>query len=504
MKPNIFTQVKVDAPTRNVFNLTHDVKMSGNMGNIMPLMVLECVPGDKIIIGCDSLIRFQPLIAPIMHRVDVTMHYFAVPNRLVWDGWENFITNTEEIPLPFITIDGTENAAQKKFLDYMGIPPNNSGSSVDINAMPFGAYQMIYDEYYRDENLIPEVDIVLLNGDNNLNKTELCTMRKRAWEHDYFTSCLPFAQKGAAVDIPLGDVALKDNWNTFGQQFLVDVAGVPLPGTNQVDQGPGPNLQITGIPGAIDPNGTLQVQATTIEDLRRAFRLQEWLEKNARGGTRYTEHIRMHFGVNSPDARMQRPEYIVGVKSPVVISEVLNQTGEDGGLPQGNMAGHGVSVGTGKLGSYYAFEHCFIIGVVSITPKTAYQQGIPKTYLRKDPLEYFWKDFAHIGEQEVTNNEVYAYEPDGDETFGYIPRYAEYKYMPSRVAGDMRTSLDFWHLGRIFATPPTLSQEFIECDPLDCSRIFAVTDPTQDTIVMYVLNKIKAIRPMPIFGTPYM
>jgi hypothetical protein len=305
------------------------------------------------------------------------------------------------------------------------------------------------------------------------------------------------------VDIPLGVVELNPDWSVSGNNPYFEEPGL-APGIGSIDGTGGQLTQASGADVAFNPNGSLTVGATTIEDLRRAFRLQEWLEKNARGGTRYTEHIKMHFGVNSPDARLQRPEYIVGVKSPVIISEVLNSTGEDGGLPQGNMAGHGVSVGTGKLGSYYAYEHGWIIGVVSITPKTAYQQGIPKAWLKNDPLQYFYTDFAHIGEQEVSNNEVYAYELNGDEVFGYIPRYGEYKYMGSRVAGDMRTTLYYWHLGRIFATQPTLSQEFIEVSPEDCSRIFAVTDPADDHLIMHILHKIKAIRPMPIFGTPYM
>ena len=230
--------------------------------------------------------------------------------------------------------------------------------------------------------------------------------------------------------------------------------------------------------------------------------MQEWLEKNARGGTRYIENILTHFGVKSSDARLQRPEYITGMKTPVVISEVLNTTGESSGLPQGNMAGHGVSVGGGYTGKYYAEEHGYIIGIMSVMPKTAYQQGIPKNYLKTDPTEFFWPSFAHIGEQEVQNQELYAFTNTATETFGYVPRYAEYKFLSNRVAGDFRTTLDYWHLGRIFNTQPTLSQEFLEMDTEDMdARIFAVQS-TEDNLYIQVLNKIKAIRPMPVFGTP--
>jgi len=244
----------------------------------------------------------------------------------------------------------------------------------------------------------------------------------------------------------------------------------------------------------------LELEPTTINDLRRAFKLQEWLERNARGGTRYIENILSHFGVKSSDSRLQRPEYITGVKNPIVISEVLNTTGQDGGLPQGNMAGHGISVSSGYNGQYSVEEHGYIIGIMSIIPKTVYQQGIPRTFLKTDPLEYFWPTFANIGEQAVQNQEIYAYTTDAENTFGYVPRYAEYKYMPSRVAGDFRTTLNYWHLGRIFDTAPALNKEFVECNP--SKRIFAVETTDYDAFYCHVLNKIEAIRLMPKFGTP--
>ena len=245
----------------------------------------------------------------------------------------------------------------------------------------------------------------------------------------------------------------------------------------------------------------MEVPPTSINELRRAFRLQEWLERNARGGTRYIEQILAHFGVKSSDARLQRPEYITGVKTPVVISEVLNTTGIDGELPQGNMAGHGVAVTTGKFGSYFCEEHGWIMGIMSVMPKTAYQQGIPKMFQKFDNLDYYWPSFANIGEQEVKQSEIFAFTANDNNTFGYVPRYAEYKYMPSRVAGEFRTSLDYWHLGRKFDTQPTLNQTFIECDPSATKRIFAVEEGA-DTLYCHVLNKIQAIRPMPKFGTP--
>lgn len=500
---NELNQIQMTRPKSNFFDLTHDHKTSGNMGRLIPIMVMECIPGDRFKIGCESLLRFQPLVSPVMHRFDIYTHYFFVPNRLTWPNWEKFITN-QDLPgmpgvkpaFPTITMYGIDSDITKKLYDYMGIPPRafDDPGSDTVSALPFAAYQKIYNDYYRDQNLITELDVTLSDGDNDTIKSMLLSLRLRAWEHDYFTSCLPFAQKGQAVDIPIGGF---ENVPVRGRS---PIAPTVLSGTpNDV------NIQLDTPGGGFSDElfamtSDLEVEAATINDLRTAFALQKWLEKAARGGSRYVEQILMHFGVKSSDKRLNRPEYITGTKSPVVISETLQTSETSDDSPLGNMAGHAVGVTSGTYGNYFCEEHGYIIGIMSVMPRTAYQQGVDRHYIRRLAEDFFFPDFAHLGEQAVQMRELYTNAADQTATFGYIPRYAEMRYMNSKVSGDMRSNLDFWTASRIFATEPALNQTFIECVPDD--RIFAVYLGDVDKLIMHVLNKVHAVRPIPKFGTP--
>lgn len=506
MQKNFMNSVKMTAPSKNLFDLTHDVKFSGQMGNLMPICCIPTIPGDKFTIGNETLVRLAPLVNPVMHRLDVTVHYFFVPKRIVWPNWENYVTNTEvagNLPVhPYFDLSSGNHFGEGTLADYLGIPPAIGAETERISAIPFACYQKIYNEYYRDQNLIDEAPDTLGDGANSFS--DFRSIRRRCWEHDYFTSCLPFAQKGDPVELPLGAVQLKDNWDITDTPRWEEEGGVDAAAGNIIATAV-PSIESSGAGAqkiAYDPDGSLVVGATTINDLRTAFRLQEWLEKQARGGSRYIESMLVHFGVRSSDARLQRPEYIGGVKQAIQISEVLNTTGTTE-LPQGNMSGHGVGVIQGSDTSrFYCEEHGYIIGILSVMPKTSYQQGIARHWLMiNDPFELPWPSFYNLGEQGVLNKEVYAFQgATGNEVFGYSPRYSEYRFESNRVAGDFRSSLDSWTITRQFATPPELNYEFVLCEPRQ--DIFAVTDSAVDKLYICSLNKIMVSRKLTKYGTP--
>lgn len=548
---------------RNLFNLSHEKKLTCNMGKLVPVMCEEVLPGDIFKASTDLVVRLAPMLAPIMHNVSVYVHYFFVPNRLIWSDWENFITGgpdgKDASVAPYINFTNVQTSS---LADYFGIP-TGVANPLKVSALPFRAYNLIYNEWYRDENLIDPITISLASGEDTTTNT---TLLSRAWQHDYFTNALPFQQRGDAVALPMsGNAPVKGTatWSQtagFGtlRNTTVSITGDGTPPTfssNGVGgrnleapytvgsisgvsfltangvrvTGSGSDAQISGseahpmywdnphVVGTLDnrvdttTTGSVNtsnlyadlsnVTAANINDLRYAFQVQRWLEKNARGGARYVESMMAHFGVRSSDARLQRPEYLGGGRSPIVISEVLQHSSDgDQPTPLATMAGHGISAQRSRQFKRFFEEHGYVIGILSIMPQTTYQQGLSKMWSRETRYDYYWPVFSHLGEQAVLEKELYAQGTDADNSvFGYQPRYQEYRRRYGSVHGDFRTTLNYWHLGRTFNSTPTLSKEFIECDP--SKRVFAVQDDT-DCCLIELANNIKALRPIPKKGTP--
>lgn len=482
---------------RNLFDLSHENKLTCEMGYCVPVVCEEIVPGDKFKVSTDSLVRLTPMLAPIMQNINVYMHFFFVPNRLLWDDWENFITGGEDgddaSVAPTISIT---NAQTSSLADYLGVPTGVE-NALSVSALPFRAYARVWNDWYRCQDLQDELTISTASG---VDATTNTTLQHRGWQRDYFTASLPKRQRGNAVTLPLGTVApVKvdgyDLSTTPAAQQSVDFTEMTgfFGYWNQADiQG------ITGKKVVADLSGAT---AATINDIRRAFQVQRWLETNAVCGARYVESILAHFGIRSSDARLQRSEYLGGGKAPVMISEVLQHSADDDEpTPLGSMAGHGVSaVRTFQFNKFFE-EHGFVIGILSIMPRSAYYQGLSKMWTRSTRFDYYWPVFSHLGEDAVYNREIFAQGTNDDAgIFGYQPRYQEYRRRISSVHGDFRDSLKFWHLAREFEDLPALNDEFIECRVDD--RIFPVQDEGDHCLVeMY--HKIKALRPIPLHGTP--
>jgi len=513
----LFDSIAINKPKLNKFDLSFEHKLSMKMGDIVPIYNEEVLPSDRFQVNSEIFIRFAPMLAPIMHRINAYVHYFYVPNRIIWDSWQDFITGgtdgTSEPIIPYIRMETATRAYfnKKRLPDRFGITPmSQTGTltdSEDILALQFRAYAEIFNEYYVDQNVGEKIEFS--KGSGRITDTQeindLTSIRKRAWEKDYFTSALPWTQRGPEVTIP-ADVNYMD-------VSVAKTSGGDLANTQRdIAHNPLGNLEVEG-PGGVQTGRIENIEnlGLTINDLRQSNRLQQWLEKNARGGARYVEQILSHFGVLVPDSRLQRPEYLGGGRANVVISEVLNSTGPtadpegaDWVSPQGGYAGHGISVGNTNRFSRRFTEHGQIIGLLSVLPKTAYQNGIPRQFSRTSKFDYYFKEFAHLGEQAIQNREIYTdftgTPGSGKNTWAYQSRYAEYKSALSRVSGDFRDTLSYWQMGRQFSSLPPFNENFVKADPT--KRIFAVEDQEEDELYVQAWNNVRALRPMPYHATP--
>lgn len=498
-----------DFPT-STFDLTHEKKFSCDMGKLIPIMCEEIVPGDEFTVKTDMLVRVAPMLAPMMHRVNVYTHYFFVPTRLTMTNWEKFITGgtdgLDATVIPTQVAPASVGYALGSLGDLLGLP--TGVADFQHLAFQMRAYGRIFNDWFRDQTLTTEVTVSLADGaDTTTNKTLL----SRAWEKDYFTSALPWAQRGDPVEVPLGGTVPVElvpfGTNNNPMQFrkatddVLQNAGIA--------GGSGANLGRLGNDGetygaVIDPNGRLRADLgsanpITINMLRQVITLQKWLEKNARGGARYVEFILEHFNVRSSDARLQRPEYLGGGVSPLVVSEVL-QTSATGvtGTPLGAMAGHGFS--TPGLHSFKKKfeEHGYVIGLMSVLPRTAYQQGSPRQFNRRSKSDFLTPSFVGLGEQAIAKKELYAASADPDGVFGYAPRYEEYRQRESTVHGDFKDTLSYWTMVRKFASEPSLNSAFVTSDPT--KRILA--DTAGAALWVQVLNQVQAKRPLPLIAKP--
>ena len=528
MNPSLVSVPRQDLP-ESTFDLTHDRKYTTQFGRLTPCFQMEVVPGDRVSIDPALVVKFAPMVFPIQHEVTAHIHFFYVPYMQLWDNWPDFINyleapdDTVEPSHPYITL-GNSSPQRSTLYDYLGIPTDGdalSGGTKDVNPWWPAAYQKIYNDYYRDENLVNPVTFKLQDGDNSGNEASLFKLRQRAWGPGYFTSCLPFVQKGPQATVPLGTTA-----DVMKYANSVNAPTVYLTGTQTavVSQ----NLQ-TDAGGAmeeaggnntvnLDPNGSLYADltnatASSINDLRRAFALQHYLENNARAGNRHNEWLRARFGVISDDLTLSRPEFLGGVSIPIQVSEVVQNIPAQVGTqsPAGTFVGHGVGVGQGNTVGAYCKYFGVIMGIMSVRPLQAYSQGIHKSWRRMDVFDYYIPEFEGVGEQEVYQSEIYSRPAAGwDTVFGYLPRFEDYKNIPSTIHGDYRVGMDFAHLARNFGSTPVLNQDFIEVDPTEFNRIFAFQQPSGgtspgspvDQLWCHQLNMVKATRQMSIFSLP--
>lgn len=535
-----------DAPAmymrRTKFDRSHVYKTTFNSGKLIPVFVDEVLPGDTTRMSVNYFARLATPIKPIMDNIYLDWFFFFVPNRLVWDHWQNFCFEQEDpddrtdyvIPVTMGN-DNTNNTYVGSLWDYFGLPVNTSNTISGINALPFRAVYLIWNEWFRDENLQKSVKIQ--KGDKNEIVDSSRISDQPSWlfisgtgifpgypcpprgkRHDYFTSALPWTQKGPGVNISLaGDAPVfgdgqclglaPDNaGNAIGYLGMTGNVGAML---RNKDGSEWESWQTAYVTSDGSKSGLLadlsDVSAITINGLRTAFQMQKFYERLARGGSRYTEVLRSFFGVVSPDARLQRPEFLGSFTKMVNVNPIAQTSATDTTSPQGNLSAYGVTAARFHGFTKSFVEHGYIIGFVCARADLTYQQGVNKMWLRSTVYDFYWPTFAHLGEQAIELREIYAQGTEADTTvFGYQERYAEYRYKPSQITGKFRSSvtggnLDVWHLSQFFSNAPTLNEEFITENP-PIKRIVAVQDEPE--FLLDVGFRYTTVRPMPMFGTP--
>ena len=530
--------------SRSTFDRNSSVKTSFNVGDIVPFYVDEVLPGDTFDIDTSKVIRMPSLLTPIMDNLYLDTYYFFVPNRIVWQHWKELMgENNESAWIPTTEYEVPQITAPSggwsigTIADYMGVPTGVSGLSV--NALPFRAYALICNEWFRDENLcdplnIPLTDATVAGVNTGTFVTDVAKgglPYKAAKYRDYFTSCLPAPQKSEDVTIPVSGganypvMSLDDKIPNVGSVATtwtdvkggVSSANWHLGGDNYNGQLPGNDLGMFNVSASVSslvaPTNLWAindgvVSTATIIQLRLAFQVQKLYERDARGGTRYIEVLKSHFGVTSPDARLQRPEYLGGNRIPIVISEINQTSGTSANsTPQGNPSGQSRTTDVHSDFKKSFVEHGFIIGVMVARYDHTYQQGLERFWSRKGRLDYYWPVFANIGEQAVLNKEIYA-QGNGtdDEVFGYQEAWADYRYKPNRVTGEMRSqapqSLDVWHLGDDYSKLPSLSDSWIQEDSAVVNRVIAVSEENSNQLWADIFIKNKCTRAMPMYSIP--